>query len=70
MEKESFEERVNNQNKVALCDDFKQKILFTAMDNGLRTNAVYQLWVKYTEDCKNFDQSPIYSEFKEWNKLK
>lgn len=65
----TFEERINDKTKVALSDEFKEKILFTAIDNGLTTDAVYQLWLKYCNDCKNFDQSPIYTEFKRWNKL-
>jgi hypothetical protein len=27
---------------------------------------VFGLWLEYTEDCRNYDQSPLLSEFANW----
>ena len=70
MDKQTFDERVNDKNKVPLDYKFKENILIIAIDNGLKTNDVWLKWVKYTNTCQTSGQSALLREFKSWNNLK
>lgn len=66
---QTFRDRIADQNKVPLCEEFIATIESLALLNEKSEDEIYGLWRKYCADCHNFDQSPIVSEFIEWNKL-
>lgn len=41
-----------------------------AKANGIEYLHVLWLWKKYSKQCDLYDQSPVESEFLDWNKLK
>lgn len=47
--------------------EFRAKIGATAREYDRADVAVYELWLRYAETCENGDQSPVWSEFLEWN---
>lgn len=49
-------------------DDFREYIIGLAKRAGLDPLAVYKLWRDYSDECGRRDQSPVFSEFEEWNK--
>lgn len=69
MTTQTFQERINDTNKVQLSDGFIHKIKATASLNNISTEDVWQKWVTYSNYCRNADQSAIFSEFCDWNKL-
>lgn len=50
--------------------EFSSEIRHLAEKNGKSEAEVRALWKKYTQDCQNYDKSPVLSEFCQWNHLK
>ncbi len=48
------------------CPTFQANITKLATIASKTPDAVYELWQRYSNDCRNFDQSAILSEFIEW----
>lgn len=66
---ETFEERLNNQDLIALAPEFIFKIRHTAYMNGKHVDEIWKNWKQYSEDCQNADQSACFPEFCQWYKL-
>lgn len=49
-----------------LCPQFVANVKEVAAANGLTPEAVYAMWHKYSCDCRDYDQSAIFSEFLSW----
>jgi hypothetical protein len=45
---------------------FRDKLASVGSANGISAEAVYAYWHQYSTDCRNFDQSAIWSEFLSW----
>lgn len=69
MTTQTFEQRINDTNKTQLAESFIHKIKATASATKKSQDEVYQMWCAYSATCKNADQSALFSEFCEWNKL-
>jgi hypothetical protein len=70
MKTQTFEERINDQTKTPLSDKFVSDIFSVAKANNLTPT---ETWLKWREHCRineGMDQSPTFSEFLSWNKLK
>ena len=65
----TFQERIKDPNKAALAPEFIYKIRMTAEKNGKKEDEVWNNWQKYSNDCQNSDQSPLFPEFCQWYKL-
>jgi uncharacterized membrane protein len=48
------------------CESFQKQIKALAAKNGKTPEKVYEWWRVYTEDCRNYDQSPVMFEFQQW----
>lgn len=48
--------------------EFRAKIEAIAERAGMDCLKVYSMWRKYSETCRNCDQSPVFSEFQQWNR--
>lgn len=47
---------------------FQAKIrALAAIITSTNAEGIYQLWREYSDKCSSFDQSPVMSEFIEWN---
>lgn len=45
---------------------FQNDLAAIGVANGKTAEDVYQLWRKYAQDCRDYDQSAILSEFLKW----
>jgi hypothetical protein len=70
METQTFAERIADETKVALAVTFVRFIQDTAKLNALTEDTVWQMWQKYSDECRWADQSALTSEFLQWNKLR
>ena len=46
--------------------NFQKKIRRIAAVANMAAEDVYSLWRKYSEECRNADQSAVFSEFLDW----
>lgn len=69
MNNQTFQERINDTNKVQLSTDFIHKIKVTAANSNFTIDEIWQKWNVYATQCRNADQSALFSEFCEWNNL-
>lgn len=67
---ESFFERITDANRSPLHPDFVEFIYHTADLNIKTPTEIWQLWKAYSLQCQGMDQSPVKSEFLDWNGLK
>lgn len=67
---QTFEQRINDQTKSKLDPKFIEKIFLVAADNCLSPTQVWEKWRQHSQINEAIDQSPTFSEFIEWNKLK
>jgi hypothetical protein len=51
------------------CKEFADWLNKIAKDNYLGAGSVFALWKEYTKICQGYDQSPVKSEFLDWNNL-
>lgn len=52
------------------CSSFQAAVADLAAKYSKTTEQVYQWWREYSNDCRNFDQSALLSEFEDWYKPK
>ena len=48
------------------AESFQTTIRLLASNNKKETLQVYIWWREYCQDCQNYDQSPVFSEFETW----
>ena len=48
---------------------FRTWLTEVASANHKTPMQIYKMWRDYSRDCQAFDQSPVQSEFLQWNKL-
>jgi hypothetical protein len=49
-----------------LCESFQIWLSEVAFEHGKTVEQVFGWWQEYTRDCRNYDQSPVQSEFLDW----
>lgn len=67
---QTFNERIADETKTSLAGSFILWIKNMAVANNIHENILWQMWLKYSDQCRWADQSAILSEFCLWNKLK
>ena len=67
---QTFQARISDQAKTPLAKEFVDFIADVAIMNDITDTSVWYMWRDYSNQCTNFDQSPLMNEFKQWKNLK
>ena len=53
--------------QLAEChENFRERLARMSAQYGKPAEMIYEWWKQYSNDCHNFDQSPVLSEFENW----
>ena len=63
---ESVPEMTLDERLARTCADFQAEIDELARTYRKAKSVIYAWWLEYCEDCRNYDQSPVMSEFVVW----
>ncbi|MBS3927761.1 MAG: hypothetical protein KGZ55_03500 [Sphingomonadaceae bacterium] len=67
--KQTFAQRVADPDKATLDGSFVESIVMTAANNERTADDIWAMWIEYVRTCEGYDQSPVFREFCNWNKL-
>jgi hypothetical protein len=59
----------NTMTLETIAPEFKEWLGGVASANDKTLDQVFGMWKQYARDCSAYDQSPVKSEFLQWNTL-
>lgn len=66
---QTWAERLEDTTKTPLDGAFIESLILTAYANERDVEDLWIMWRSYVETCEGHDQSPLFREFVDWNKL-
>lgn len=66
---QTLKERVADETKTPLDAAFIDSLIMTANNNDRTPEDLWVRWRTYVQTCEGYDQSPVFREFCDWNKL-